>query len=98
MGAFITMMGFAGNIAAGMMHAEADGDGDGDREKVATVRKVFQQLMTSLAKLGPVVAKIDFYSSESSVSTFDGKSLIHTEWVVRYKDPAAEETKTAGAR
>lgn len=50
--------------------------------EVEPVRKVFNLLM----KLGPVVQKLDFFSSESSVTTFKDLAW-RTESVIAYKQP-----------
>ncbi|MCC7291037.1 MAG: hypothetical protein IT449_03125 [Phycisphaerales bacterium] len=61
--------------------------------------KPARDFLTIITKLGPVLAKLDFYSSESSVVTFDGTTW-KTEKVVTYKDPKATppatESKPAG--
>ena len=50
----------------------------------------FRSFITSvtpiLAKLGPVVGKLDFYQSSASCSTFDGKAW-HQREVQTYKEP-----------
>lgn len=49
--------------------------------------KVVQKAFGILSKLGPVLNKIDFFSSSSSVCTREGL-LFHTEDALVYKDPA----------
>ena len=66
-----------------------------DDEGAQLVRTVFGMLQ----KLAPVAAQIDFYKSEASVTTFDGK-MYRTEKVTHYKEPPPPEppaTETAGA-
>ncbi len=58
----------------------------------------FQKLMGALMKLGPVLQKIDFYSSQSSVSTYDGANMVRTEGVVTFKPPSSQDGKTARAK
>jgi hypothetical protein len=55
-------------------------------EEAEIVRVIF----STLQKLTPVVAQINFYKSEASVTTFDGK-VYRTETVVNYKEPAPPE-------
>ena len=60
--------------------------------------KKFKELMRSAVglatKLGPVLQKIDFYSSSSSVTTYDGDRLIRTRSKTTYK-PAEKVTSTS---
>jgi hypothetical protein len=87
MAAAVAMAGFVGNmVVAGMPETNPD-------EKKG--KKIVQQAMTIVAKLGPVLQKIDFYSSESSITTYDGKQTLMTESVVTYKDPAAPASTAA---
>lgn len=83
----ITAVGIGGNLAAGLI--------PGDQASEA--RQVLQKIMSIVAKLGPVVAKLDFYNSESSITTYDGDTIIRTEKVVTFKPPSKSEVKTAGA-
>lgn len=87
LGAGITAMGFAGGMMSGMMQAQ------GMPEKAG---QLLQKAMTTLAKLGPVVQKIDFYSSEASVTTYDGALTVRNEKVVTYKPRKNKTVKTAG--
>ncbi len=52
------------------------------------VRSFITGLTPILTKLGPVAAKLDFYQSSASYSTFDG-SAWHTRKVQNYKEPKA---------
>lgn len=61
------------------------------------VKKVIQSALGILMKLGPILQKIDFYSSESSMTTYDGSSTVRIESVVTYKDRSAENPATAKA-
>lgn len=51
--------------------------------------KPVRDLFTILTKLGPVMAKLDFFSSEASTTTFDGTTW-KTESVLTYKPLSAE--------
>jgi len=77
---------FGGMAVAGMPDS-------GDEERQA--KHIVQSLLGIAVKLGPVLQKIDFYSSESSMATYDGKLTIRTESVVTYKKPKGDEAKTA---
>lgn len=56
---------------------------------------LLQKLLPLVAKLGPILREIDFYSSESAVSTFDG-SAWRDRQVTVYKDRSTlEETRLA---
>jgi len=48
-------------------------------------------------KLGPVLQKIDFYSSESSMGTYDGPLTMRSESVVTYKPSKNDGATTAEA-
>lgn len=89
MTAAVGMVGGFMPMFAGAM-SEKGGDAD-DKKAMDAVAKVF----TMVTKLGPVFQKIDFYSSESSMSTRDGLGVRGTR-VVTYKAAAAAPAKTAG--
>ncbi len=63
-------------------------------------KQMVESLMGILVKLAPVVQKIDFYSSASSVGTFDGKLTLRTDSVTTYKKskegPATAESHKTG--
>lgn len=84
LGGAMGMAGFVGGMALGKLQGD----------DTAEAKKILQKLMTVITKLAPVVRQFDFYSSESTVTTFDGKSLVRTEKVINYKSPVSEE-KTA---
>ncbi len=48
-------------------------------------KQVIESGMRILVKLAPVLQKLDFYSSESSMGTYDGKLTLKTDSVVTYK-------------
>lgn len=58
-------------------------------------KKMAQRIMTMLMKLGPVFQKMDFFSSESSITTYDGASILLKERIVTYKSPTAGNSTTA---
>ena len=66
-----------------------------DTPKGREIKVVLQKLSPILMKLGPVFQKIDFFSSQSSVTTFDGPLIMRTEKVVTYRPPPRKETKGA---
>lgn len=59
------------------------------------VQQLVGKVMGIVAKLSPVAAKIDFYQSSGSYSTFDGQGW-RTKCVTNYVDPAERATATAG--
>jgi hypothetical protein len=63
-----------------------------EEEGAQIVRTIFGMLQ----KLAPVVARINFYQSEASVSTFDGR-IYRTETVTNYKKPAPPEEEANAA-
>jgi hypothetical protein len=50
-------------------------------------RKVAGKIIGIMGKLAPVAAKINFYKSSASYTTFDGKAW-HTREVTHYQSPA----------
>ena len=72
------LMGMLGMI--GQMVPMPEGEG------AQVVRTIFNMLQ----KLAPAVARINFYQSEASVSTFDGR-IYRTETVTNYKKPTPPE-------
>ncbi|MDO8632837.1 MAG: hypothetical protein Q7R41_20330, partial [Phycisphaerales bacterium] len=89
LGAAVGMAGMFGGMAVAGMPEK------GDDERQA--KRIVQSLLGMVMKLGPVLQKIDFYSSESSIATYDGKLTIRTESVVTYKKPKDSDAKAAGA-
>ncbi len=87
LGQAVGMIGMVG----GMMSAGINGEGAAEK------KQMLQKLMSIVMKLGPVLQKLDFYSSSSSVCTYDGKSSVLTEAVVTYKEPSPSAPKTAKA-
>lgn len=89
LGQFVGMLGMVSGIGSGMI---PPGPG------TESLKKVIQKVSTMVLKLGPVFQKIDFYSSESSMTTYDGSLLVRSEVVVTYKEPATDGVKTAAAK
>ncbi len=58
------------------------------------VQKILTKVLQIVGKLGPVAKKLDFYKSEASVTTFDGKGW-HEQRVTNYRSP---EERVAAAR
>jgi hypothetical protein len=83
-------VGMAGMVG-GMMTAGIDGP------DAAEKKQVIQRVMSVIMKLGPALQKLDFYSSESSVCTYDGNLTVRSERVVTYKPSGGEEVKTTKA-
>lgn len=59
-------------------------------------RPILQTIPTMLAKLGPVVGKMDFFLSSASVTTFDGDKWV-TKSVQNYKKPQPKEESADSA-
>lgn len=75
--AAIGMVGMFGGMAvAGMPETSPD-------EKQG--KQILQSGLSILMKLPPVLQKIDFYSSASSMGTYDGKLTLRTDSVTTYK-------------
>lgn len=90
LGQMVAMFGMVGGIAT----AGIGQDGEGGDE----TKKIIQKLMGTIMKLGPVLQKLDFYSSEASVTTYDGKLSLRTEKVITYKSPTPGKVKRADAK
>ena len=58
------------------------------------LRQVVGKLLSVAMKLGPVLQKIDFYSSQAAMTTIDGVE-IRKEMIVTYKTPKSEGARTA---
>lgn len=67
---------FGGMAVAGLPETNAE-------EKQG--KQIMQSALGILMKLAPVLGKIDFYSSSSSICTFDGKLTMRTDSVTTYK-------------
>ena len=89
LGKMVGMVGMMSGMATSMIPGEPGADNK--------IKKLVQTASAMIIKLGPVLQKIDFFSSESSVTTYDGDTTIRLEMVVMYKAPTEEEGKTAEA-
>lgn len=76
-------IGMLGMIGPLMLAGMPEDDPDAKQAK-----KIITSAITILMKLGPVMQKIDFYSSDSSMTTYDGKLTVRHEAVVTYKAPS----------
>jgi hypothetical protein len=85
--------GVAGMFVGGILTAGMQED-----PKLAKVAQAVRTLISMAMKLAPVLKKIDFYSSQSSVTTYDGALTVRTEMVVTYKPPPPEQPQTVGAK
>ncbi len=88
-GKAVGMVGMMSGMATGMIPGEPGADNK--------IKKLVQKASAMIMKLGPVLQKIDFFSSESSVTTYDGEVTVRVEKVVMYKARTEEEVKTAEA-
>lgn len=89
-GTAVTMFSMFGRMSAMSTHARNAED--------AQARKAVSKALTLVGKLGPVLRKLDFYSSESSVTTYDGRVTLRTEKVITYKPHESAEGKSAEAK
>lgn len=80
--AAIGMVGMVGGMATAMIP---------DEPESRQVKQMVQSGLGIVMKLGPILQKIDFYSSESSMTTRDGPLTVRTEYVVTYKDRSAND-------
>ena len=84
-----SMMGMASLLGGGLVAWIPDETADA--RKLKTVAK---KTLSIVMKLAPIVQKIDYYSSESSVMTRRGNAIL-SESVVTYKKPTPKkETAT----
>ena len=83
LGGIMTSIGVAGTFATASIPEDPD-----NRE----FKRVAQSLLGICTKLGPVLQKIDFYSSEAAITTYDGETTMRTERVVTFKPPAETAT------
>lgn len=84
-----SMMGMAGLLGGGLVAWIPDQHDDSRKLKDAA-----KKMLSIVMKLAPIVQKIDYYSSESSVMTRRGNAIL-IESVVTYKKPTPKnETAT----
>ncbi|MCH8148530.1 MAG: hypothetical protein IH987_11135 [Planctomycetes bacterium] len=85
-----SMMGMASLLGGGLVAMIPDDNADAKKLKNAA-----QKTLSILMKLAPILQTIDYYSSESSVTTRSGNAIL-CERVVTYKKPKPKkETATA---
>lgn len=77
--AAVGMAGMVGQMMAAQVPAP--------NEEAQKAKKTVQSLLQVAAKLGPILQKVDFYSSSSSVSTFDGERTTRVRSLTTYKGP-----------
>jgi hypothetical protein len=65
--------------------------------EAAKAKQLVRSILGILMKLGPVLQKIDFLSSESSITTYDGNLVLRKDSVVTYK-PKAEVAKAEASK
>jgi hypothetical protein len=75
------MIGMVGGIASAGMP---------ENSETRQLKQTIQAALGIVMKLGPILQKIDFYSSESSMTTYDGSLTVRTESVVTYKDRSVD--------
>lgn len=69
--------------------------GDDDSTEAAQVMGLVQKALPIVAKLGPVLREVDFYSSEAGVSRFDGSAWREKSVTVYKSTSTLEETRLA---
>lgn len=79
-------IGMFGGMAAGMMPPEAPPE----------LRGLIQGATGIVAKIAPVLQRIDFYSAQSSVTVREGDGAIRKRTLVTYKRPKQVDEKVAG--
>ena len=80
-----SMMGMAGLLGGGLVAWIPDQHDDSRKLKDAA-----KKMLSIVMKLAPIVQKIDYYSSESSVMTRRGNAIL-IESVVTYKKPTPQK-------
>ena len=78
----VGMIGMVGGMASAAIP---------DEPEARHVKQIIQSGLGIVMKLGPILQKIDFYSSESSMITHEGPLTVRTESVVTYKDRSAND-------
>jgi len=73
----VTMMGVFGGMVSAQMDESASQE----------AREMLPKLMALGMKLAPILKELDFYSSQSSVTTYDGATKIETSSVINYRPP-----------
>jgi hypothetical protein len=80
-GAAFGMIGMFGQMAVANIPEEDEG--------AAKAKQLMRSGLGIAMKLGPILQKIDFLSSESSLSTYDGDLTLRKDTVVTYKPQTA---------
>jgi hypothetical protein len=83
------------SMVGGMMTAGIPAE-PGD-PKAAKTKEIIQKIFGMVMKLSPVVAKIDFYSADATVTTWDG-TWSRTERIVTYKAPGGDKNADASKK
>jgi hypothetical protein len=83
------LQGLIGGLSMGLGFAMM-----GMQDAPPQIRTIFGALPGLLAKLGPVAAKMDFFRSSASQTTFDGK-VWRTREVQNYQEPKPDVVKSA---
>ena len=78
LGAALGIIGMVGGMATASMPDQP--------EDARQAKRIAQTILSTMMKLSPVLQKLDFYSSESAVTTVDGL-VMRQERVVTYKGP-----------
>lgn len=76
--ATISMVGMVASMATMSMPNDLD---------LQSMKQSVQMLTKLLHKLGPVFQKIDFLSSQSAMTVYDGELTVTTKTLVTYKEP-----------
>jgi|GEM_PF-1233331 len=63
------------------------GMGEND-DQTRQTKRIASGLLEIAMKVGPILQRVNFYSSEASISVYDGAQSIRTESLVTYKKPA----------
>ncbi len=88
LGAFVGFVGMIGGMVSASIPS--------DNPEAAKGKQMMQKTMGIVMKLGPVLQKLDFFSSRSSVCTYDGKLDLRLRSVITYKQSSPpSEGKTA---
>ena len=83
LGAALGVIGMVGGMATASMPDQP--------EDARQAKRIAQTMLSTMMKLSPVLQKLDFYSSESAVTTVDGL-VMRQERVVTYKGPPSPGT------
>jgi hypothetical protein len=88
--AMVGAMGMVGGMVTASMPS--------GEPKAAKLKQMIQKLLGIAAKLGPAMQKLDFFSSEASMCTYDGKLDLRSRTVITYKRPTEGVEQTARKR